>query len=693
MKTRVRSHCFRFIRLVPGLVLLAGIGPGPDAAADGGGTAYLDALDLSHVRQGWGEASARRTIIDQPLTLAGRVYERGLGTHASGVAHVDLDGETTRFRAWVGVDDETEGRGSIRFSIYGDGRSLFDSGVRRGGDAPVQVDVALSGIRHLVLVSGSAGDGQDFDHADWADARFDYTGRPPALVNAPPEEKVLLTPPPPASPRIQGPRVVGARPGSPVLFRIPCTGERPIRFTAQGMPDGLSLDPGTGIIEGVIRDREPRDWTVALRAENRHGDVARELRFVVGDTLALTPPMGWNSWYIHYHRVTQAHMEEAAHAMVESGMADYGYQYVNIDDCWMKKRGEEPYRNPEGSILGNATFPDIQGMVEAIHARGLKAGLYTSPGPWTCAGYVGAHGYEAEDAAQFAAWGFDFLKYDWCSYGQVASGEGRERLQRPYRLMAELLRQQPRDIVLNLCQYGMGEVWEWGGEVGGHCWRTTGDLGLNQGGLLPGFYAIGLANARWHEYAKPGQWNDPDYLLLGWVGDARGMGEGRPTTLTGNEQYSYMSMWSLMAAPLIFSGDMAKLDPFTLNVLCNHEVIDVNQDVLGRQARIIRRTEEDLILAKPLADGSLAVGLFNLAEFDLDIPVGFEALGLEGPRRIRDLWRQLDEGLAADSFQAAVPRHGVKLVRLIPGRATNEDRRPSTSVGSEQNPPRPRSGE
>lgn len=220
-------------------------------------------------------------------------------------------------------------------------------------------------------------------------------------------------------------------------------------------------------------------------------------------------------------------------------------------------------------------------------------------------------------------------------------------------------------MVLNLCQYGMGNVWEWGGEVGGHCWRTTGDLGLEQGGLLPGFYAIGLSNARWHEHAKPGQWNDPDYLLLGWVGNAHGMGEGQPTPLTGNEQYSYMSMWSLMAAPLIFSGDMAKLDPFTLNVLCNHEVIDVNQDPLGRQARIIRQTENELVLAKPLEDGSLAVGLFNLAETQRTIQVTTEELGIAGTQQTRDLWRQQDLGRCDGTYATPVGRHGVQMIRLV----------------------------
>jgi alpha-galactosidase len=380
--------------------------------------------------------------------------------------------------------------------------------------------------------------------------------------------------------------------------------------------------------------------------------------------------MGWNSWYIHYYRVTADDMRAAADAMIESGMADFGYSYVNIDDCWMvepgsknPRRGGAP-RDPDGAIRSNADFGDMRALTDYIHAKGLKAGLYTSPGPLTCQKYTGSHQHEERDARQFAAWGFDFLKYDWCSYGRVATGEGLARLQRPYRQMGQILSGLDRDIVYNLCQYGMGEVWKWGGEVGGNCWRTTGDLGLQRAQRLPGFYQIGLSNAKHHEYAKPGQWNDPDYILIGWVGDARQQAKGRPTTLTADEQYSYMSLWCLMAAPLIFSGDMTKLDPFTLNVLCNAEVIAVDQDPLGRQAKPISQDEQTLVLAKPMQDGSWAVGLFNLSEEQRQVSVDFKDLGLQQPQRVRDLWRQLDLGTPSREYRATIPRHGVALVRL-----------------------------
>ena len=261
------------------------------------------------------------------------------------------------------------------------------------------------------------------------------------------------------------------------------------------------------------------------------------------------------------------------------------------------------------------------------------------------------------------------MKYDWCSYGQVVQGSADpDRFRKPYRLMGSLLQEQDRDIVLNLCQYGMDEVWTWGAEVGGHCWRTTGDLGLEKDERLPGFYSIGLKNARLYEHAGPGGWNDPDYLLIGLVGNARDQGAlPQATGLTADEQYSYMSMWCLMAAPLFYSGDITRLDEFTLNVLCNPELIDINQDELGKQARVVRLDEEELVLAKPMADGTLAVGLFNLTEKEREVRVSWQELGITGAAEMRDSWRHQPLEARGEGHGATLARHSVAVVRIKPG--------------------------
>ncbi len=478
------------------------------------------------------------------------------------------------------------------------------------------------------------------------------------------------TPNPPLAPRINGPKVYGARPGHPFLYRIPCTGTRPIRFAASGLPASLKLDANSGIISGQT-PKDTREFTLMLKASNVHGKTSRPFKIVVGATLGLTPQMGWNDWYSYYEHPTDKDVREAADAMISSGMADYGYQFVDIDDAWARKPGSsdaqlaEPTRDTDGNILPNGRFPGMSELTSYIHSLGLKAGIYSGPGPLTCAKFEASYQHEEADARQFSNWGFDLLKYDWCSYGRIAKSNDLFELQLPYRKMGALLDKQDRDIVLNMCQYGKGEVWKWGREVGGMSWRTTGDLGAVKGTTLPGFYSVGFANAALDAYAGPGGWNDPDYILIGTVGDATNITRpAKPTNLTPAEQYSYMSMWSLMAAPLFFSGEMTKLDPFTLNVLCNPEVIDIDQDSLGKQGKIVRKSDKEFILTKPLEDGSVAVGFFNLSTEPLTIILDFADAGTGGKRRVHDVWRQKDVGVFKNRFKYEVGAHDVLLVRL-----------------------------
>jgi alpha-galactosidase len=402
---------------------------------------------------------------------------------------------------------------------------------------------------------------------------------------------------------------------------------------------------------------------VKFEAKNRHGRASREFQLKVGETLTLTPPMGWNHWYTHYCRVTEETIRRAADAMISTGLAEFGYEYVSIDDCWMEAPGPGA-RDAEGRPKANPKFPDMKALADYIHAKGLKAGLYTSPGPTTCQKLEGAWQHEAVDAATFAAWGYDLLKYDWCGYGRLVPKPTVADSRKPYELMGRLLREQARDIVLNLCQYGRNDVWKWGAEVGGQSWRTTGDLGLEKDTELPGFYSIAFQNMVLDAYAGPGRWNDPDYILIGWYGSAFQQAEATKADLTADEQYSYMSLWSLMAAPLFFSGDMEKLDEFTLNVLGNHEIIEINQDVLGKQARVVRKSGVELVLAKPLEGGALAVGLFNLSKEARTMTAAWSELGIAGKRKARDPWRQKDLGTWTGAVEATVAPHGVAVFRL-----------------------------
>ena len=654
----------RFVVVVTVFVaLLAG------SAASAAEPVRLSSLDLSKMRQGWGKPQVNRSIREKPLAIGGKRFEHGVGTHANSAVWIDLAGGSEKFLASAGVDDAAGGPGSVTFKIVGDGRKLWESGVMKPGQPAKAVDLDLKGVQCLLLLVSDAGDGVSFDHADWAEARFIVVGAKPKTISRPPEEAVILTPKPGPAPRINGPTVYGCRPGNPFLYRIPTQGERPIGFSAENLPEGLKLDGKTGIITGAVSRRGTS--LVTLKAANAHGTAERKLKIVCGDLLSLTPSMGWNHWYAHYDRVTDKMMRQAADVMVASGMADVGYQYVNIDDCWMNAPRQRdpmrvgPLRDKDGNILPNKHFPDMKALTDYIHAKGLKAGTYTSPGPFTCAGFAGAYQHEARDAKQFADWGFDFLKYDWCSYGNVVKGDkSLEAMKKPYRLMGDLLKKQDRDILFNLCQYGMGDVWEWGAEVGGQSWRTAGDLGYE----LDRVFEVALKNAEHRKFSRPGSWNDPDYIQIGSIGDARSGGEPKPCPLTPNEQYSFMSLWCLMASPLFYSGDMSRLDEFTLGVLCNPEVIEVDQDPLGQCARVVPLGEETLAMVKDMEDGSKAVGLFNRGEMEAPVTSPLSKLGLQGSWRVRDLWRQKDLGEMSGEIQVKVGRHGGALFRLWPKR-------------------------
>ncbi len=490
-------------------------------------------------------------------------------------------------------------------------------------------------------------------------------------IYIPEEGNVMLTPAPGPQPRINGPLVYGCRPGHPFLYRIPCQGTHPIQFSVKGLPSGMMLNQETGIITGTTPPKG--EYKLIIEAQNKYGKDKRYLTIVAGDKLALTPPMGWNHWYAHYNRITDKMMREAADVMISSGMADAGYEYVNIDDCWMNAPGyNDPgragkLRDENGNIVPNSYFPDMKALTDYIHDKGLKAGIYTSPGTLTCGGFAGAYQHEEQDARQFAEWGFDFLKYDWCSYGKIASAAnpGQKTFsidvyKYPYQVMGDILKNQDRDIVYNLCQYGMGDVWKWGAEVGAHCWRTAGDLGFE----LDRIFEVALKNSEHHEYSKPGEWNDPDYIQIGWIGTARKMGLPEKIPMPAAMQYAYMSLWSLMASPLIYSGDMSKLDEFTINVLCNADIIEVNQDLLGESGVVIKRNEEQFVMIKKLQDGSVAVGLFNRGKNPAEISINFNEMNIKGKQPVRDLWRQKDLGKYSGQFGAKVPAQGVVMVRI-----------------------------
>ena len=465
----------------------------------------------------------------------------------------------------------------------------------------------------------------------------------------------ILTPAAPAVPRFNTTELYGVRPGSPVIFRFGVSGDKPMKFSAENLPEGLALNPDNGALSGRID--KVGSYTFTVKARNAKGEAAQRFTLRVGSKIALTPPMGWNSWNCWGLSVTQDRVMSSAKALLEKGLADYGYAYINIDDAW-----EAPERNADGTIAVNEKFPDMKGLGDWLHSQGLKFGIYSSPGDRTCGGYLGSLDHEMQDAQTYNSWGIDYLKYDWCGYGRKHATEKDNQTVasyvRPYLHMEECLRAQPRDIFYSLCQYGMADVWKWGEAVDANSWRTTGDIT----DTWESMYDIGFRrNAPLFPYAQPGHWNDPDMLIVGKVGWSSNLRDSR---LTPDEQYTHISLWTLMASNMLIGCDISQMDDFTVGLLCNNEVNAVNQDILGRQAERVVEDGSIHIFKRPLADGSYAVGIFNVGDEDVNIDLQryLQQIGAQRLTAVRDLWRQKD--LSATDLRYFLPSHGVKYLKV-----------------------------
>jgi len=370
--------------------------------------------------------------------------------------------------------------------------------------------------------------------------------------------------------------------------------------------------------------------------------------------LALTPPMGWNSWNHFARNVTQKDIEAAADAMVSSGMRDAGYVYVNIDDTW------EGERDASGMLRANAKFPDMKALGDYVHARGLKFGIYSGPGPQTCAKFAASEGHEEQDAKLYASWGVDYLKYDLCSFRKEMDAAAKAHPEDPdaanrlmreaYLKMRRALDTTGRPIVLSLCQYGWNQVWTWGAQVGGNLWRTTDDISDNWWRMS----AIGFSQAGLAKYAGPGHWNDPDMLEVGNGG------------MSTEEYRTHMSLWAMLAAPLLAGNDLSKMTDDTRKMLTNHAVIAIDQDALGRQDDRLRAIGPLEIWTKPLAGGAVAVALFNRGEDAEPMSFALSEIAVAHPHKITDVWTGKSIKAEKGVISTNVPRRGVAMFRIEP---------------------------
>ncbi|MBS5795495.1 MAG: NPCBM/NEW2 domain-containing protein [Dysgonomonas mossii] len=631
---------------------------------------WIDELGSSSCYvQDWGTPQINKSVVWTPLTVNGMVYERGIGAHSIGRMLFDLDGKALSISGLAGADDNNLYAGKFQFKIIGDRKELWKSGVVKKGDPIQEFNVDLSGIDKVLLLVEECGDGIMYDHADWINVKVTTRGevKPiPAWPKAIAKEKYILTPQSPEHPIINNPLVYGARPGNPFLWTIMATGQRPMKFEASGLPDGLKLDQTTGFITGKAKTKG--EYKVLLKATNDKGRDEKEVLFKIGDEIALTPPMGWNSWNCWGLSVDDEKVRDAAR-MMNDKLHAHGWTYVNIDDGWEAKE-----RTKQGEILSNEKFPNFKALTDYIHSLGLKFGIYSSPGYITCGGHVGSYQHEEIDAKTWEKWGVDYLKYDHCGYLEIQKNSEEKSIQEPYIVMRKALDKVNRDIVYCV-GYGAPNVWNWGEQAGGNQWRTTRDI-TDEWNVVT---AIGFFQDVCAPATAPGKYNDPDMLVIGKLG--KGWGEKvHDSYLTADEQYSHLSLWSILSAPLLIGCDMANIDDFTLNLLTNREVIAVDQDPLVAPAVKIM-TENGQIWYKKLYDGSYAVGLFHVDPYfilwDQDsaeaiqnetykMQLDFSKLGIQGEVTVRDLWRQKDLGNFTNNFQADIPYHGVKFVKVTP---------------------------
>lgn len=427
-----------------------------------------------------------------------------------------------------------------------------------------------------------------------------------------------------------------------VIVREFGTQQRKVPYTAKITPEGLLLKmPGRGGQGGqeLLARRVSTEAPKPLPPPPPKITLP-PMQDVKPNGLAKTPPMGWNSWNKFRGRVSDKVVREIADAMVKNGMKAAGYIYVNIDDTW------EAGRDAQGNILSNEKFPDMKALADYVHGKGLKLGIYSSPGPKTCAGYEGSFQHEEQDAKTYAAWGIDYLKYDWCSARRVYEPSA---MPAAYAKMGQALLTSGRPIVYSLCQYGEQNVGEWGARAGGNLWRTTGDIRDSWSSMVD----IGFEKQMGREkFAGPGHWNDPDMLEIGNGG------------MSETEYRTHMSLWSLLAAPLLAGNDLRDVPAGILEILTNKEVVAVDQDKLGKQGVRVSKSGDLEVWARPLADGGHAVGLFNRGEASAKVSARWSDLGITGSHQVRDLWAHADRGKVAGQYDADVPAHGVVMVKV-----------------------------
>ncbi len=644
--------------------------------------ALLGDMDVSKTICGWNGHSnvANKTIDKRPITLKDTVYTSGVGTHATSQIIVKLNG-ATRFCTRVGLDDETRadaekaghGIAEYKVSLQGEDNTVVvaaEGTIKTQDPSSVYIDVNTSGWKYLIL-DANAGEQNWADHVDWANAYFEYFAKaatPPCIVSL--EELAS---------KLNCATTVFSQPGVRFMHKIKAT-DTTAKLSVENLPAGLEWNAERNLVEGIVNEEGIYHYNVLVETGGEKS--SESVKLTVSSKLQQPVPfMGWLSWNVYQANINEANIKATADAMKRYKLDDYGYKYLCLDDNWHAPEREAGTNKPQHNTT---KFPaGLKALTDYIHDLGLKAGIYSDAAGMTCNNEFGSLGYEEIDAKQYAEWGFDLLKYDYCN-----APSDQETARARYKAMGDALKNCGRDILFYMCEWGQRDPWKWGAETGATCWRATYDSrdtwnsGVYNGSHCGAIQAIDVMK-HISAYSGPNRYNDADMMCVGLYGEGIPSSEfvqGEPG-MTLTEYKSQFAMWCMFASPLTISFDITRIQRQDLNIITNEELIAINQDRMGQQADLIVSNADYEIYSKDLENGDIAVAVLNRSASTRNVDIDFSLLPLEAGEKynFRDLWTHKDVGEFQDNYKVSVASHATAVFRVSPADATGIESASATS--------------
>ena len=644
----------------------------PPTTEDGLKVIELSKMDLSKTSCGWSSPKANKSIDGRPITIDGKVYASGVGTHAKGRINVKLNGSAMRFKAQIGIDDEVgAAKGNVKYTISGRGEngltSVLAEGTVIGGEQAHPIDVDVNGYKYLIISADENGE-NSYDHFDLANAYFTWD-----------DDEGAASPPYTVSNDEMGAglacaTIVFSQPGVRFMHKIRAS--RPnSRISISDLPKGLKWNAERSLVEGRIKKEGV--YTYCVIVENDGEKQEEPITLTVSKNLQQPVPfMGWLSWNVWEEAIDEKIMLETAVAAKGYGLDKLGYKYLCLDDWWHCCKNRPADGFPDWD---HAKFPNgMRYLTDSLHALGFKAGIYSDAAAHTCAGAFASYGYEKTDAKAYADWGFDLLKYDYCGAPAAA-----EEAQRRYTAMGNALKESGRNILFYMCEWGPREPWKWGAETGATCWRCTydsrdyWDWGKKaNGGHIGAIQAIDVMKHLW-PYSGVNRFNDADMMMIGLHGtgrsssfDAANYPTGR-AGMTQEEYQSQFSLWAMYASPLTLSFDIRTISDDDLRIISNKEMIAINQDRLGQAAELVSDTivndQQVEVYVKDLENGDMAVAVFNRGESTIHYTFYPQQAYLNGkkPYKFHDVWGiSQDKMVGTEGYNIEVKSHQTRVFRV-----------------------------